>query len=123
MFCTDTGPCLGIPAMCCGCSARPPTVTPYRGARCRKVDISSSSTNHTGAHMSGTFFSGHQGTTAPAMPPRSPVPTPPAPEVVEAEAPVTQPLPFAPAVETSTAPAEVAAVADAPEVLGPTGRP
>src|SRR3954447_5755802 len=135
MFCTDPGPCLGIPAMCCGCSARPPTVTPYRGARCRKVDISSSSTNHTGADMSGTFFSGHQGTTAPAMPPRSPVPTPPAPEVVEAadesgstaldvetRRSVPRELGTEPSAPPSFAdPADLAgSVAAAP---GPTGRP
>jgi chromosome partitioning protein len=84
--------------------------------------------------MSGTFFSGHQGTTAPAMPPQGPAAAPPASEDVEI--PMSAPLPFA----RTSVPAEAVAdetgvleqvdgvveevLPDAVEVpLGPTGRP
>ncbi len=78
--------------------------------------------------MSGTFFSGHQGTSAPAMPPQVPAPAPPmAPPMAEEEVtPMSAPLPFA---RTSVPAEEVAAeAAPVPETaslapLGPTGRP
>jgi chromosome partitioning protein len=81
--------------------------------------------------MTGIFGRGHTGTTAPAMPPRAPVPAPPVSEDVET--PMSAALPFArtsvPAESMSVeaVPLEHVAeeVADGaePAPLGPTGRP
>jgi chromosome partitioning protein len=81
--------------------------------------------------MTGIFGRGHTGTTAPAMPPRAPVPAPPVSEDVET--PMSAALPFArtsvPAESMSVeaVPLEQVAeeVADGaePAPLGPTGRP
>ncbi len=65
--------------------------------------------------MSGTFWSGRTGTTAPAMPPKVEAPAPPVTE--EAEPLMSQPLPFARPLETE------APVADEAAPAGPTGRP
>jgi chromosome partitioning protein len=76
--------------------------------------------------MTGIFGRGHTGTTAPAMPPQAPIPSPPVSEDVET--PMSAPLPFA---RTSVPPEAVSVERVAEEVLrgtdlaplGPTGRP
>ncbi len=84
--------------------------------------------------MSGTFFRGHHGNTAPAMPPQAPVPAPPVAE--EAADPLSPSLdletrrsvPREPWPEPSAPPALRAIPATSPArspwlPLGPTGRP
>jgi chromosome partitioning protein len=79
--------------------------------------------------MTGIFGRGHTGTTAPAMPPQAPVPSPPVSEDVET--PMSAPLPFvrtsvpAEGVVVEQAVADVAATDEVAVavVLGPTGRP
>ena len=81
--------------------------------------------------MSGTFFSGHHGNTAPAMPPKAQVPAPPVTEEAadppspsldletrRAVPPVTEPSALQPFAD----PADLAGSVEVAQ-LGPTGRP